>query len=80
MFIGREQELKFLNESYNSNHAEMVVVYGRRRAGKTELVTKFCEYKPNIFYASKECSDGVQLQSFLKAIVFCQKRLSNSGR
>lgn len=69
MFIGREQELKFLNESYNSNHAEMVVVYGRRRVGKTELITKFCEEKPNIFYASKECSDGVQLQSFSKAIV-----------
>ncbi len=69
MFIGREQELKFLNESYNSSHAEMVVVYGRRRVGKTELITKFCEDKPNIFYASKECSDGVQLQSFSKAIV-----------
>lgn len=69
MFIGREQELKFLNESYNSNHAEMVVVYGRRRVGKTELITKFCEDKHNIFYASKECSDGVQLQSFSKAIV-----------
>lgn len=47
----------------------MVVVYGRRRVGKTELITKFCEDKPNIFYASKECSDGVQLQSFSKAIV-----------
>lgn len=69
MFIGREQELTFLNESYNSNHAEMVVVYGRRRVGKTELITKFCEDKPNIFYAAKECSDGVQLQSFSKAIV-----------
>lgn len=69
MFIGREQELKFLNDAYNSNHAEMIVLYGRRRVGKTELITKFCENKPNIFYSAKECIDSVQLQSFSNAII-----------
>lgn len=69
MFIGRKQELKFLNDAYNSNHAEMIVLYGRRRIGKTELITRFCENKPNIFYSAKECIDSVQLQAFSNAVI-----------
>lgn len=69
MFIGRAQELKYLNDAYNSNHAEMIVLYGRRRVGKTELITKFCDKKPNIFYSAKECIDSVQLQAFSNAVI-----------
>lgn len=37
MFIGRVQELKFLESRYQSNQGELIVIYGRRRVGKTEL-------------------------------------------
>ena len=37
MFIGRTRELEFLNDCYRSSKAELVVVYGHRRIGKTEL-------------------------------------------
>ena len=36
--IGRKQEIRELNDLYNSNKAQMVAVYGRRRVGKTFLV------------------------------------------
>lgn len=36
--IGRQAEIQELNERYHSNQAELVVVYGRRRVGKTFLV------------------------------------------
>lgn len=36
--IGREKEVKVLKELYNSNNAQFIVVYGRRRVGKTFLV------------------------------------------
>ena len=36
--IGRKQEIQELNDLYNSNKAQMVAVYGRRRVGKTFLV------------------------------------------
>ena len=36
--IGREKEVKKLNELYNSQSAELIAVYGRRRVGKTYLV------------------------------------------
>ena len=35
--IGRQQEVNELNELYNSGKAEYVVIYGRRRVGKTFL-------------------------------------------
>jgi hypothetical protein len=39
--IGREAEQKELQRLYNSSEAEFVVVYGRRRVGKTFLVRQF---------------------------------------
>ena len=36
MFIGRKQELQFLEDKYNSKGGQLVVLYGRRRVGKTE--------------------------------------------
>lgn len=64
MFIGRTRELEFLNDCYRSQKAELVVVYGRRRIGKTELLKEFCKDKANIFYTCREFTDNVQLKSF----------------
>lgn len=36
--IGRKQEIEELERLYNSDHAEFVAVYGRRRVGKTFLI------------------------------------------
>ncbi|MBR3731097.1 MAG: ATP-binding protein, partial [Spirochaetales bacterium] len=38
MVVGRKSEIKKLNELYNSDSAELVAVYGRRRVGKTYLI------------------------------------------
>lgn len=43
--IGRNKELTQLNELYNSKKAEFVVVYGRRRVGKTFLIDAAMEGK-----------------------------------
>ncbi len=40
-FIGREQELAELARRWDSRRAELLVVYGRRRVGKTELLLRF---------------------------------------
>ncbi len=37
-FVDREKELKFLQEKYNSSSSEFIIIYGRRRVGKTELI------------------------------------------
>ena len=37
-FIGRENEIRQLRERFESQSPELVVVYGRRRVGKTFLL------------------------------------------
>lgn len=69
MFIGREKELQFLNDRYRSNKAELIVLYGRRRVGKTETLKEFCKDKNHVFYSCKECTDREQLQSFSRVIL-----------
>lgn len=45
-FFGRVGELESLQDAYDSRTAEMAIIYGRRRIGKTALIQKFCEGKP----------------------------------
>lgn len=64
MFVGREDELKELNNRYNSNKFECIIIWGRRRVGKTELISKFCENKKAIFFTGIEASDEINFQNF----------------
>ena len=43
MLIGREYEVRKLNEYYNSKSAELIALYGRRRVGKTFLIDEVFE-------------------------------------
>ena len=45
MFIGRDRELAELDKLYNSDKFELVVIYGRRRVGKTALINYFIDDK-----------------------------------
>lgn len=69
MFIGREAELNFLNGKYEENKGQLVVLYGRRRVGKTETLKEFCKNKPHIFFSCTESTDKVQLAKFSKRIL-----------
>lgn len=69
MFYGRIEEIEYLRQKYENKKAEFIVLYGRRRVGKTELLRFFCKDKPNVFYVCRECTDGEQLQIFSKKIL-----------
>lgn len=64
MFVGREKELAFLEERYQRKEGQLIVLYGRRRVGKTETLRKFCEGKQHVFYSCVECPDEQQLKNF----------------
>lgn len=64
MFIGREQELEFLNSKYKSTGGQLIVLYGRRRVGKTETLREFCKGKPHVFFSCTQATDKVQLRNF----------------
>ena len=50
-FIGRKQELDFLESKYAEDRAQLIVLYGRRRVGKTETLREFCREKPHVFFS-----------------------------
>ena len=44
-FYCREDELRKLNKRYQGDSFECIVIYGRRRVGKTALINEFCKDK-----------------------------------
>ena len=68
MFVNRERELAFLNQHYTSGQAELLVVYGRRRVGKTDLLRQFCIDKPHIFFVADLGAEESLLADFTRQI------------
>ncbi|MBQ7614079.1 MAG: ATP-binding protein [Butyrivibrio sp.] len=64
MFIGRKEELETLENEYNKENAAFVVVYGRRRIGKTTLIRHFCEGKKLLYFLATEESDNENRNAF----------------
>ena len=68
MFIGRERELKALNNLYQSDKFEFLVLYGRRRIGKTALINAFIDKKKNIYFMGVESNAKQNLENFSNSI------------
>ena len=67
--IGREQEMAALQRSMDSDRSEFVIVYGRRRVGKTFLVDNFFHYEYDFsFVGGHRLSKPKQLRNFAKAM------------
>lgn len=69
MFLGREKELATLESFHKSKKFEMLIVYGRRRIGKTRLLTEFIKDKNAIFYVAEENNDLMNLNKFTKVVL-----------
>ena len=67
-FVGRTRELAALRQHYATGRFEMVVVYGRRRLGKTMLLTEFSKGKRCLFFTATEKSDTINLVEFSRAV------------
>lgn len=75
MFVGRKEELSILEAAYESESFQMMVVYGRRRVGKTSLIRKFAENKSNVyFFTALEANAQENLRAFSKAILTSEPR------
>ncbi len=69
MFIGRERELKTLENLYAGGRFEFAVIYGRRRVGKTALISHFLENKESIYFMGVESNSKQNLENFSKSII-----------
>ena len=68
MFVDRVSELELLEKHYRSHQAELFVLYGRRRVGKTELLLRFCEGKPHVFFVADQVPEQGLRANFSAAI------------
>lgn len=69
MFIGREHELKMLKQCYESDQFAFVVIYGRRRIGKTALINHFIADKKAIYFMGVESNEKQNLANFSKSLI-----------
>ncbi|MGC9434980.1 MAG: ATP-binding protein [Methanomicrobiales archaeon] len=64
IFLNRDRELSHLHERYGSDGAEFIVLYGRRRVGKSELIDQFLRTATGIHLVAREESKHLQLRRF----------------
>ncbi|MDO4443061.1 MAG: ATP-binding protein [Slackia sp.] len=68
MFVGRERELAEMNRLYDAPGFQMLVLYGRRRVGKTTLIEEFSRSRRTLFFTAKIQVDKENLSDFSKTV------------
>ena len=68
MLLGRSLELEQLNEYYNREGSQIVVVYGQKHIGKTALVKEFAKDKTVSFYVARACSEKEQVYQWSREL------------
>ncbi len=67
-FIDRFDEINTLENEYKRDGASFVVLYGRRRVGKTTLINNFCKDKSSIYFLATEESEAENRNSFKQLV------------
>lgn len=63
-FVGRKEELSVLEDAYATNGFQMVVVWGRRRVGKTALLDEFSRDRHALYFTGQEETNVANLRRF----------------
>ncbi|MFW5846857.1 MAG: ATP-binding protein [Nanoarchaeota archaeon] len=61
-FKNRVNELKILDELYEQKKSKLIVLYGRRRVGKTELLKEFLKKHKGLYILARQESEAEQLK------------------
>lgn len=67
-FINRKDELNLLKKMVSSNKAEFIIIYGRRRIGKSELINEILKNNFGIKLLAREESEVLQLKRFSETL------------
>ena len=67
-FIDRDRELTFLRDAFEKDRAQFIVIYGKRRVGKTELVKQFFKGIPHIYFLADKTSQREQLRGISEKV------------
>ena len=61
-FVDRETELRWLEQRWTARDPQLLVVYGKRRVGKTELLKRFIRDKPAVYVLADRRPEPDQLR------------------
>ena len=67
-FVNRNDELGFLESEYRREGSSLVILYGRRRVGKTALAAEFIKNKRAVYFLATE-ENEIQNRAAFKNIV-----------
>ena len=67
-FYNRANELQFLEERHASGKPELLIIYGRRRTGKTALIREFLGKKNGIYHLCTKDSIGENIRSLASKV------------
>jgi len=67
-FINRDNELAFLEKKWQEGGPQLIVLWGKRRVGKTELVKQFIADKPHLYFLGESTHETEQLKRFSSAV------------
>lgn len=69
-FVGRERELQLLDDLWARPEAQFLILYGRRRVGKTSLLTHWMQRSGvrALYWVAEPTSAHAQLRAFSQAV------------
>ena len=66
-FIDRKKEIEALNKEYKKENS-FVILYGRRRIGKTTLIREFIKDKRAFYFFADKQNENLQIERFKNQI------------
>jgi len=67
-FIDRERELTALEKFWKKKESQFIILYGKRRVGKTELIKQFIEKKSHIYFLAQKINEYENLKILSKKV------------
>ncbi|GBE54179.1 MAG TPA: ATP-binding protein [Euryarchaeota archaeon] len=67
-FINRGNEISLLEEEWKKENGRLIVLYGRRRIGKTRLLMEFTKDRKGVFYIAEDSSARIQINGLKNSI------------
>jgi AAA+ ATPase superfamily predicted ATPase len=78
-FVNRERELADLTALWQHPEAQLAIVYGRRRTGKTTLLAQFAQDKPHLFWVADRFPAQTLLANFSQTIYRLEHSMMESS-
>jgi len=68
VFINRADDLAFLQDQYNRAESSLVILYGRRRVGKTSLISEFGRDKNMLYFLATEEHEAINRNQYKELV------------